>query len=392
MVTVLDIAEVDDQLASRRLALKQVREAYQGSLDTLKRTLDMDIETRLSLEPVMIEIEQYENEREKAELVAEEKTLTVYRFFTRKGEPEDETPKTRREVVFEPAVVDAGVVLERALANRLDLVNARLELGRRRLEVEASRRTILPDLDLSFNLSQSGTGATSRSSFPLDESSWSVSLSLSMPFSPLDDRVDLDKALLDYEKQRMTVRDKEEEVRKDVRDLIRDLDTSAYAVYSYGLQVRSAHIGLESARITYEMGHTGFFRVLDAEDRLLGAEKNFISAYLDYNLLLQELALVTGRSTGLLPSLVKYGREVEANLRESARALPTPPEEVVDLIHSRMQSLDDVFLLTPSERAKPARDIPITAPLPGEVPEVTAEPAPVASPESSPQPVVTAEE
>lgn len=376
MVTMLDVAEVENQLAARRLALRQVNKAHQAALDALKRTLDLNVETLLLLEPVVIELEQYENERERVELEVHEETGRVLRVFTRKGpQAQEEGAKQRHEeVLFEPARVDAEFVLERALADRLDLANARLELARRRLDVEVSRRTLLPDLDLSVSYGLSGSGGSSRTSFPLADDTWSVSLSLSTPLSALNEGVDLRKALLDYEKQRLEVRKLEEAIREEARTLARDLEVAAYSVLNYGLQVRTAHIGLESARVTYEMGYTGFFRVLDAEDRLLKAQKGFLQAYLDYSLLLEELAVTTARSSGLLAPLVAYGRKVEQRLLSQLDELPKPPDEIMSLLGTSRQKLDGVFVPAAAERAAPARELPAGPTAPAE-PEAAAEDA-----------------
>ncbi|HHN46832.1 MAG TPA: TolC family protein [Planctomycetes bacterium] len=337
--TVLDLADVEATLASRKIALAESRQALESALDSLKTFLNIDVGTPLILLPVAIDLEETETERTRTRIVVNENDLAIILATHDK----QTGLNVDRKIVFEAAHIDPGAVMTRALAHRLDLANAGLAQAKSYLDYAVARTGLKPNLDLTFSYNKSGSGATSRESLPLDEESWSLGLSLSLPIGNRSDRLAFESALLDYERARLALRDAEQSVKSEVRSVLRDLNTSCRNVLNYALQVRAAGLALESARVTYELGKTDFFRVLDAENNFLSAQRSFIRTYLDYELLLSRLRLVMGEDSGRLAELVMKGRELSRRLKEDLA--PAAPQPVVRQLFMQSARPDEPFHL-----------------------------------------------
>ncbi|MBN1810043.1 MAG: TolC family protein [Planctomycetes bacterium] len=339
--TVLDLAEVESTLASRKIALAESQRAHKAALDDLKKFLDIDVDTEVKLAPVDIDLEESETDDSSTRIAVDEKAFTVALRTARK----DTGELLGEQVLFRGTQVDASELMSRAISNRLDLANAQLSQARAYLTCAADRIGLRPDLDLSLSYTKSGYGATSGESLPLDEESWSIGLSFSVPIGNRGDRASYEKALLDYQSARLTVRETEQKVRGEVRSMLRELDTACMNVLNYALQVRSAGLGLESTRAVYDLGDADFFRVLDAENTFLTAQRNYIRTYLDYELLLSELKLVAGEDSGRLGELVIRGRELSDQMKQASK--PRAPEDSIKKLYLKTTPADQPFRPNP---------------------------------------------
>ena len=341
MATVLDLADAESTLASRRIAVADSQQALDDALDALKRFLNIDVEKKIGVAPAAIALEESEDETSRTRIKVDEPALAILLEQVRKS---DGTVIQSRPV-FEAAYVNPELAMSRALANRLDLVNTKLSLAKSYLDTVTSRLGLKPELDLTFSYTKSGSGLNSGDSLPLTAESWSAGLNLNIPIGNRAARSAFETALLNYQDARLSVREAEQGVRADVRSILRDMDTTGRNVLSYALQVRSAGLGLESARVTYELGKTDFFRVLDAENTLLSAQTNYITTYLSYELLLSKLHLTIGDDSGRLPELVKRGRELSRLLRENLA--PVVPDSAIKKLYLHGAPADAPFRFPP---------------------------------------------
>ena len=341
MATVLDLAEAESTLASRRIALADSQQALDDALDALKRFLDIDVEKKIGVAPAAIALEETEDDNSRTRIKVDEPHLSILLEQVKK----DDGSVIQSKPVFEAAFVDPELAMSRALASRLDLVNAKLSLAKSYLDAVTSRLGLKPELDLTFSYTKSGSGPNSSDTFPLTEESWSAGLNLNIPIGNRAARSAFETALLNYQSARLSLREAEQGVRADVRSILRDMDTTGRNVLSYALQVRSAGLGLESARVTYELGKTDFFRVLDAENTLLSAQTNYITTYLSYELLLSRLHLTIGDDSGRLSELVKRGRELSRLLRQNLA--PAVPDSAVKKLYLHGAPADAPFRFPP---------------------------------------------
>jgi outer membrane protein TolC len=341
MATVLDLADAESTLASRRIALASSQQALDDALDALKRFLDIDVEKKIGVAPASIALEESEDETSRTRIKVDEPALAILLEKVKKSDG----AVIQSRPVFEAAYVNPELAMSRALVNRLDLVNAKLSFAKSYLDAVTSRLGLKPELDLTFNYTKSGSGPAGSDTLPLTAESWSAGLNLNIPIGNRAARSAFETALLNYQDARLSVREAEQGVRADVRSILRDMDTTGRNVLSYALQVRSAGLGLESARVTYELGKTDFFRVLDAENALLSAQTNYITTYLSYELLLSQLHLTIGDDSGRLPELVKRGRELSRLLRENLA--PVVPDSAIRKLYLHGAPADAPFRFPP---------------------------------------------
>jgi len=344
--TVLDLADVESTLASRKIALEEARNALEVALDNLKQFINVDIDSSVGIAPFSIELEESETDTTRTAIVVSETDGTVSLVTSQKPSG----LLVSKTVVFKSETINPEEVMVKALANRLDLVNTRLAMAKSYLSSAAARIGLRPELDLTFSYGRSGSGLTSSDTLPLTDESWSVGLSFDMPIGNRPDRSAYEKSLLDYQLARLSVRDADQNVRSDVRSILRDLDTGRYYVMNYAIQVRAAGLALESAKATYDLGRTDFFRVLDAETAFLTAQRDYIRSYLDYQLRLTQLKLICGEESGKLPELILQGRRLSTLLKSELK--PDKPSDAVRSLYLRGADPEKPYYLLPDSSRK----------------------------------------
>lgn len=204
-----------------------------------------------------------------------------------------------------PVDVDAAVA--RAIANRLDLQQARKVLESNDVRTKFFKNQTLPDLSANVDYGLAGLGGTvinrdgsglnpgeevSRSSIPYSEvlkdvlgfafPTWSVSLNVSYPLGRNGNRVNLERQQLQNEQNLLQLRDLERQVVQQVRDLARQVNTNLKRVSSTQAARSLAERRLEAEQKKFGVGLSTTFNVLQAQRDLAEARNNEQRAILDF--------------------------------------------------------------------------------------------------------------
>ncbi len=286
LVTVLDYANAAIQHADREAALVSARRQLEDSLDDLKAALNIPLEAAITVIPIELDLDK--------EIVVDAERGTVSVMVERDAAP-GERPRTR--AIFAPASSDYGETVERALAERPDLIASRL--GLRSTEIEADRKRVnrLPDLDFSATLRASGDGTGFDDSMTFEDDGWSMSLTATWPLGRVARGVEHEKALLDLELGRIGLEKQLIGIRRELRGLFRQLRESEANMLTYARKIKAAALGLESARIRKERGQTSYWELTTRESELVNAQTSFINGYLEYLKRLSSLE----RASGIAP-------------------------------------------------------------------------------------------
>jgi outer membrane protein TolC len=203
--------------------------------------------------------------------------------------------------------------MQAALQNRPDLQQARLEMASRTTESEAKKNLKRWGLDFSgtygdlYNSSQGiGQNGGALLSDPIDRTSWRAQLALTVPIGNRSAQAEYARAEADLAQANSLMAQAEQAARLDVRQAVRQVETTLQRVNAGRVNVRLQAEKLRAEQKKFENGMSTSFQVLTFQDDLFGAKTRENLATDDYNKALVELS----RAKGTL--LVEKGILVQA--------------------------------------------------------------------------------
>ena len=214
--------------------------------------------------------------------------------WTRPIRPSD--PLTVKEVV--PNEEEA---MQAAIANRPDLEQARLEMASRTTEEAAKRNLKRWGLDFSgtygdlYN-SQQGIGANGGALLtdPIDRTSWRAQLALTVPIGNRSAQAEHARSEADLAQANSLMAQAEQAARLDVRQAVRQVETTLQRVNAGRVNVRLQAEKLRAEQKKFENGMSTSFQVLTFQDDLFSAKTRENLATDDYNKALVELSRAKG--------------------------------------------------------------------------------------------------
>jgi outer membrane protein TolC len=217
--------------------------------------------------------------------------------------------------------------MQAAMANRPDLEQARLEIASRTSEASAKKNLKRWGLDFSgtygdlYNSDQ-GISQNGGQKFtdPIDRTSWRAQLALSVPIGNRSAQAEYARAEADLAQAQSLMAQAEQAARFDVRQAVRQVETTLQRVKAGRVNVRLQAEKLRAEQKKFENGMSTSFQVLTFQDDLFTAKTRENLATDDYNKALVELA----RAKGTL--LVERGIMVQppGGNPEGAGAAETP--------------------------------------------------------------------
>ena len=198
-------------------------------------------------------------------------------------------------------VVDESIRL--ALENRPELEQQRLLLQTREVEVSFNRNQALPRVDLRGTVKFAGAAGRGEIVDPLtgqtisldtnlgdaleqvikrDFPTYTLGVSVSMPFQNRAARANLTLARLELEKARYQMRDLESLVTTEVRTAARAVDSAAKVVEAAKASRRLQEKNLDAERKRYENGMSTSFQVLQIQEDVTSARSNLVRALSNY--------------------------------------------------------------------------------------------------------------
>ncbi len=185
-----------------------------------------------------------------------------------------------------------------ALRERPDLQRERVALKSREFQTRVARNAVLPDLSLTGSAGIEGLGQDYGEAFEdlrTGESPfWSVGLSLSYPLGNRAAKADLAASRLRERQQETRIRSLEEQVRLEVRNAIRALETGYRRIEVMRKGVALGETRLASFRKRGKVGLAVTQDVLQAELELTAAREALTAARADYQGAITRLWTATG--------------------------------------------------------------------------------------------------
>jgi outer membrane protein TolC len=212
-------------------------------------------------------------------------TLLLDMGFTPTG-----TPELTTAITYEPQDYDQAELIAIALANSTDL--ARLAISREDAlaQLRIARSEHLPDVTASVGVTDRGetSGGVSVST------GWFGGIRVEVPLWDRQRSESIRRArrALDVLDQNTTAA--REQVRQDVQRQIRAAESSRARIAIGELSKALAEKNREAARVRNEYGLDDSLRVLDAEDRLVQAERSLLQEQVEYSLTVIRLRKALG--------------------------------------------------------------------------------------------------
>jgi outer membrane protein len=186
------------------------------------------------------------------------------------------------------------VLTQRALENRLDLLETRDEVGDARRTSSLAKQNLLPQLDLNLGVTQFGNGTTYGNAFHSADRRVNVYFSTSYPLERSNEAASKAVAELDVTSRERTLRQRQLDVETEVRSAVRELQRIRKSIELQRKGVEVAEAQRRLATLRYQRGLASNFDVVDAEGSLVVARSALVGLLTSYQVAKVDLLRVIG--------------------------------------------------------------------------------------------------
>lgn len=186
-----------------------------------------------------------------------------------------------------------------AIAHRPQVQSLTFVLDSAALELGVARNNRLPNVDLRADVGFAGANGSYGNAF--DELSdghdyvWQVGLSVSYPWGNRAARSRYNQAKLNYQRARILLNDFLEELRLEVVNAHRNIETNIKRMASTKAAVEQAELQLQLENELFTQGMSNSFRLLQFQDDLIAVRIRHLAATIDFNASYYSLLRVEGR-------------------------------------------------------------------------------------------------
>lgn len=293
----IEVARAHYQTLAQRELLSVARQSAERSVALRKASearLDVGLSNKLDVYRAQLSESQAEQSTVQAE-TALQTAIERFRFLLGRapGDPAEPAPaEIPSPETSEPPALDA--LIEAALANRLDLAEARDQIADARRTASLSRQNLLPDVALNLRFTEQ-KGAGGEQPLVVTNRRWESFFSASLPLERAADIARLQLSNLDVAARERSYEQRRYEVESEVRSTHRELLSLARSIATQSGAVDIAEQQLRLANLRYQRGLASNFDVVDAEGSLLAARGSLVQLLAAYQVALLDLERVVGR-------------------------------------------------------------------------------------------------
>lgn len=293
----IDVTAAFYQVLRQRQLIEVSRQSLarsEGLRDASQARMQVGLASRLDVLRAELQAAQARDALLSAE-TALAASLEQFRFLL--GIEPDAAVEPQGSELPEPAATDAepvAALLARARERRLELMEARDQIGDAERSFRLAGQNLLPQLDLSVSHARVGAGADFSQAFRRADSRTSVFVSTSYPVERSADRAARAIAELSFEAARRSLQQREFEVEADVRNALRTLERIRKSVELQRQSVDLAEQQQRLATLRYQRGLASNFDVVDAEGSLVAARTALVGLLADYQVARMQLLRAAG--------------------------------------------------------------------------------------------------
>jgi len=203
------------------------------------------------------------------------------------------------EPLIDINIPTVGESLSFTFAHRPQVRALKLDLDSAALELAAARNNRLPNVDLRADVGFAGSNGNYGTAFDVladgRDYVWQVGLSVSYPWGNRAARSRYTQARLNYERAKILFNDFIEELRLEVINAHRNIQTDIKRMASTKAAMEQAQLQLELENELYAQEMSDSFRLLEFQDDLIAARIRHLAATIDFNRSYYNLLRVEGR-------------------------------------------------------------------------------------------------
>jgi len=293
----VDVTRSYYQVIQQRQLLAVARQSLERSESLRKAStarLEVGLVSKLDVYRAELQASQAQESMVRAEASLDSE---LERFRTLLGlSPSD--PLQPEALVLPEDVADdvepVEVLTQRALENRLDLLETRDAVGDARRTASLAKQNLLPQLDLNLGVTQFGNGTTYGNAFHSADKRVNVYFSTSYPLERSNESASKAVAELDVSSRERTLRQRRLDVESEVRSAVRELERIRKSIDLQRKGVEVAEQQRRLATLRYQRGLASNFDVVDAEGSLVVARSALVGLLTSYQVARVDLLRITG--------------------------------------------------------------------------------------------------
>ncbi len=200
------------------------------------------------------------------------------------------------KIEFSPQEVDLVEAIESAFSNRADYQSQKINLKNRDIRIKTAKNALLPTIDLIGSFGLNGLEedyAKAINKIDPNYRDWSAGVKFSLPWGG-GDRALYKKKKLEKRQALIAFEKLEQNIILEVRDRVREIDTQYRQVQAAQLVKEKENQNYKAQKERYTAGQVSTHDILDYQDRLARAERDYIKALVDYNIAVINLDRVEG--------------------------------------------------------------------------------------------------
>lgn len=239
--------------------------------------------------------------------------------------------------------LDPHELADRAVANRMEMLELEIELATRSIEIAFARNQALPVFALDFNYAPVGRGSSFgnavRNWGDFEEDSYALALRGEIPIGNEAALNRLARVVLERV-QRLATRDaRRQAIRTETFDAVENLTTAWQRIVAARLETVLAARTYQAEQRQFDVGVRTSQDVLDANSRLADAQSREVLALAQYQIALIDIAFATGTLAGMagarwepidVPELEnRFWGEAERDATRQGRWVPSGNSAIV---------------------------------------------------------------
>ncbi|MFH1155990.1 MAG: TolC family protein [Pseudomonadota bacterium] len=195
---------------------------------------------------------------------------------------------------YEPVDIDLDGAVDKAIANRIEMDQAKdtLEDGNR--QAALARHNLLPQLDLQMGYRRYGEGERAGSMADFTEDQWTINLASTTDFSRTAEKAAYRQSLIRIRNAELDMASQRDTIIAQVKQAMQVLEKNTQRIQIRREQIQQAQGKLELSKIKYKHGMMDNFDVIEAETEIQQAEVNLLAVQTDYIVGLYKLRAVMG--------------------------------------------------------------------------------------------------
>ncbi len=205
-------------------------------------------------------------------------------------EPEDRPLADDVTLELEPT----EILVQKALANRLELEEARDQIHDSERNLSLAKQNLLPQLDLNLTFSKVGFGPSYGDAIRVSDSRWNLSIASAYPLERSQDRAAKAIAELDLAARKRALAQNEQQTEGEVLSAVRSLERLRKSIDLQRKSVDFSSQQLRLATLRYQRGLASNFDVIDAEGSLVSARTALVGLLTDFQVARVQLLRVVG--------------------------------------------------------------------------------------------------